>query len=187
MTTILLSYNEVQSLARKAASGAGLPHGVADDIGQAAAWLSARGVDAIGIVVAALAGQGLADILDGLSAIDALCGGEMDAVTLRDGDLLLIGIAGAMAREAGLNLAVDRGGGDIVPLASLRDVGSLASVVTLRRMAGNGEPAWPGAPRPAPTDAAAYATALALATKTYVPGSDLSRAKGAGAGTTDND
>ena len=33
----------------------------------------------------------------------------------------------------------------------------------------------------------ACAAALALAARTYVPASDVSRAKGAGAGTTDND
>jgi hypothetical protein len=187
MTTILLSYNEVQSLARKAAAGAGLPHGVAEDIGLAAAWLAARGADAVGIVVAALAGQGPHDILDGLAEIDALCGGGKDAVALGDHALLLIGLAGAVAKETGSRLAVDRGGGDIVPLASVRDVGSLASASALRRMSGDDQAAWPDAPRPAPSDAAAYAAALALAAKTYVPASDLSRAQGAGAGTTDND
>lgn len=191
MTTVLLSYNEVQTLARKAASGAGLPHGIAEDIGQAAVWLSARGVDAIRVVVAALADHWPA-ILAGQAAIDALCCGETEEVALDDRDcgLLLIGLAGAAAMNAGLGLAVRLGNGDVVPLMRGSDVvDRIPSAVALRLLsdAVGDVSACFGARRPAATDAEAYAAALGLAAKTYVPASELSRVQGAGAGTTDND
>ncbi|MGJ7043627.1 hypothetical protein J2Y63_006913 [Shinella sp. BE166] len=193
MTTILLSYNEVQSLARKAASGAGLPHGVAEEIGHAAVWLSARGVDAIRIVVDALGddAQGRQAVLRDQAAIDALCCGETAQVLPADHahGLLLIGLAGAAAMDTGLNLAVQQGNGDVAPLARVSDVGGLLPTMkTLRVMPDDAAPpACSGTPRPTATDAGAYAAALALAARTYVPASDLSRAQGAGAGTTDND
>ncbi|MCQ4633624.1 DUF3726 domain-containing protein [Shinella lacus] len=192
MTTILLSYNEVQSLARKAASGAGLPHGVAEEIGHAAVWLSARGVDAIRVVVDALGdeAQGRQAVLRGQAAIDALCCGETEQGLPEDQaySLLLIGLAGAAAMDTGLNLTVQQGNGDVAPLARVSDVGGLLlTMKTLRVMPDDAAPACSGSPRPTPTDAAAYAAALSLAARTYVPASDLSRAQGAGAGTTDND
>lgn len=181
--TILLSYNEVQSTSRKAASGAGLPYGVAEAIGHAAAWLSGRGVDAVSVVVAALA-DGPA-ILDGLAAIDTLAAGETAHVALKDDSagLLLLGLAGA-AMQQEVAFALDRGRGGIVLLAGLRDV-SLALPALLCRAREGGVAST--TPRPAASDTEAYATALALAAKTYVPASERSRTLGAGAGTTDND
>jgi len=192
MTTILLSYNEVQSLARKTACGAGLPHGVADDIGHAAVWLSARSVDAIRIVVEALGDDacGVQTILRDQAAVDALCCGETRQVSLQDREhgLLLIGLAGAAATNAGLNLAVQLGYLDVVPLAQVSDARDLIrDLKALSILPDDGEPVRPGSPRPAATDTAAYAAALGLAARTYVPASDFSRAQGAGAGTTDND
>ena len=190
MTTILLSYNEVQSLARKAASGAGLPHGVAEEIGHAAVWLSARGVDAIRIVVDALEEGGREAVLDGQAAIDALCcGAEELALPRNDAcGLLLIGLAGAAAMDTGVNLAVQRANGDVVPLGRMSDGTSLAPPVKILRVPPDDDaPKSAGTPRPAASDAAAYAAALALSARTYVPASDVSRAQGAGAGTTDND
>lgn len=181
--TILLSYNEIQSVARKAGSGAGLPYGVAEAVGHAAVWLSARGIDAVSTVVAALADG--AAILDGLAAIDALSAGETRRVALSDdaAGLLLLGLAGA-AMQGEIAFGLDRGQGGVVPLAGLRDI-SLSLPAVLCRVREGGSAA--ATPRPAACDAAAYAAALALAAKTYVPASELSRTLGAGAGTTDND
>lgn len=192
MTTILLSYNEVQSLARKTACGAGLPHGVADDIGHAAVWLSARGVDAIRIVVEALGDHacGAQAVLRDQAAVDALCCGETGQVSLQDREhgLLLIGLAGAAATNAGRNLAARLANGNVLPLAQVSDARDLIpDLKALSLLPDDGEPFRPGSPRPAATDAAAYAAALGLAARTYVPASDISRARGAGAGTTDND
>lgn len=192
MTTILLSYNEVQSLVRKAAGSAGLPHGMAEDIGRAAVWLSARGVDAVGIAVAALGddAQGGQALLFGQAAIDALCCGETERISLqgRKESAVLIGLAGAAAMETGLNIGLERENGDVVPLAGVSDASGLMTDMTaLRRLPDAYASVCPGTPRPAATAAAAYAAALALAARTYVPASDFSRTRGAGAGTTDND
>lgn len=192
MTTILLSYNEVQSLARKAASGAGLPHGVAEDIGHAAVWLSARGVDAIRVVADALGddAQGKQAVLRDQAAIDALCCGDTEQVLPDDQayGLLLLGLAGAAALDTGLNLAVQQENGDVVPLARVSDASGLLPAMKALRLLPDGDvPPRLGGPRPMAADATAYAVALGLAARTYVPASDLSRAQGAGAGATDND
>lgn len=189
MTTILLSYNEVQTLARKAACGAGLPHGVAEDVGQAAVWLSARGIDAVGVVIDALGSQ--AEILGDQSAIDALCCGETAEIAFegRSCSLMLIGLAGAVAANTAMNLNLRYDGG-VEPLALAANPAELAaSALSLRLHSppDGGMPMPRRSPRPAATDAAAYAAALGLAARTYVPASELSRAQGAGAGTTDND
>lgn len=189
MTDFLLSYNEVSSTARKAASGAGLPHGVAEEIGQAAAWLSARGVDAVGIVVRALSGSGPRTILAGLAAIDALCcgeGPEEAALESADCSLLLLALAGLAADNAGLSLAAQRQDKTLLPLDAACREPATSRLHLVRRGQGNAAEA-ALSPRPAATSQAAHAAALQLAAKTYVPASDLSRAMGAGAGTTDND
>jgi len=189
MTTILLSYNEVQTLARKAACGAGLPHGVAEDVGQAAVWLSARGVDALAVVVDALGSP--TEVLVAQSAIDALCCGEAAEVAFegRNCRLMLIGLAGAVAADAEMNLALRRDGG-VEPLALVANPADLvltALSLRLNPTADGGMPVPRRSPRPAATDTIAYAAALGLAARTYVPASELSRAQGAGAGATDND
>lgn len=181
--TILLSYNEIHLTARRAASGAGLPYGVAEAVGRAAVWLSGRGVDAVSVVVAALADG--AAILDGLAAVDALGAGETERVALKDDAVgrLLLGLAGA-AMHGETAFALDRGQGGRVPLAGLEDGAVPLPGVLCRARQGGGVAA---TPRPAACDAGAHAAALALAAKTYVPASELSRTLGAGAGTTDND
>ncbi|MBN9033248.1 MAG: hypothetical protein BGO05_15275 [Rhizobiales bacterium 63-7] len=189
MTDILLSYNEVSSTARKAASGAGLPHGVAEEIGQAAVWLSARGLDAVGIAVRALSGSGPRTILAGLPAIDTLCSGEgPDEAALEGADcsLLLLALAGVASDNVGLSLAVKREDGSLLPLDAACREPATNRLCLVRRGQGDTAEATLSS-RPAATSEAAYAAALALAAKTYVPASDLSRAMGAGAGTTDND
>lgn len=188
MTDILLSYNEVLSTTRKAASGVGLPHGIAEEIGHAAVWLSARGVDAIAVVVRALSGSGPQSILAGLAVIDALCcgeGPEEAALESTDCSLLLLALAGVAADNPGLSLAAQREDKTLLSLdAACREPAT--SLCLVRRRQGNAAEA-ALSPRPAATSQAAYAAALQLAAKTYVPASDLSRAMGAGAGTTDND
>jgi hypothetical protein len=49
-----LSLNEVETLAQKAARGAGLPWGVAEDAGRAAVWICRRGGDWAGALLALL-------------------------------------------------------------------------------------------------------------------------------------
>lgn len=51
---MLCSLNEIQALATKAARGAGLPWGVADEAGRAARWLEARGFEGLSALDGAL-------------------------------------------------------------------------------------------------------------------------------------
>jgi hypothetical protein len=53
-----LSINEIEVTARKAALGAGLPLGLAEDAGAAAAWLAARGFPVAELMAAALEATG---------------------------------------------------------------------------------------------------------------------------------
>ena len=51
--TLHLSRNEIESLCTKAARGAGMAWGLAEEAGYAAGWLTSRGLDGAGL----LAGQ----------------------------------------------------------------------------------------------------------------------------------
>ncbi|SIR24374.1 Protein of unknown function [Rhizobium sp. RU20A] len=181
MTTIQLSYNEVQSLALKAARGAGLPQGIAEEIGTAVVWLSSRGVDALSHLVEALATPQV--ILVTLAMVDAVCSGERTGMRLAESDVLLLGLAGASGC-----LAMKSEEGRTIRLSRIADGASPPPCATmLRGVPDPADPANAATARPAATDTKAYAAALALAARTYVPASDLSRDRGAGAGTTDND
>lgn len=61
---MLCSLNEIQTLATKAARGAGLPWGLADEAGRAARWLEARGLAGL---------SALHSTLEGLSTQDWRC------------------------------------------------------------------------------------------------------------------
>ncbi len=181
MTKLLLSSNEVQSLALKAARGAGLPQGVAEEIGAAAVWLSARGVDGIRHIIEALARP--RSIVDDLALVDAVCSGERTGLRLAEGGPLLLGLAGATGC-----LAVTWNQGRMIALSRIEDANLLPPSGTIvRDLPDHGDRSDAALARPAATDATAYAAALALAARTYVPASDLSRTHGAGAGNTDND
>ncbi|MXW92328.1 MAG: DUF3726 domain-containing protein [Rhodospirillaceae bacterium] len=101
------SLNEIQSQATKAARGAGLPWGVADEAGRAARWLEARG----------LAGLSALDgALDGLSAPDwrrcfPVPGGGAWRAESGEIDGLLAGITLADRADGSLPFA---GGGALV-------------------------------------------------------------------------
>lgn len=63
--TARLSQSEIESLCLKAARGAGMSWGIAEEAGFAAAWLAARGIDGPGILLAQLQsglGRAWADI-----------------------------------------------------------------------------------------------------------------------------
>lgn len=58
---MLCSLNEIQTLATKAARGAGLPWGLADEAGRAARWLEARGLAGLSALDGALEGLAAQD------------------------------------------------------------------------------------------------------------------------------
>lgn len=209
MTEITLSFNEVLSSARKAAVGAGLAYGVAEDIGMAAAWLSARGIDGIAATIQALEAvdpQGRRNVadavatraaVDGVTAIDALCARETTGkVVLRhvDAPAMLVGLAGVAVANLGLSIQLTFPGGQslLLPHATgIRDViGDDRNIdISMTCLGENGGvlPDWDSPVRPHGCDENAYRKAMQLAARTYVPASKASRSRGAGTSKSDND
>ncbi|RAI01692.1 hypothetical protein DLJ53_09775 [Acuticoccus sediminis] len=209
---VVPSRGEIEALVRKAARGAGMSWGMADETAFAVRRLETWGVPGADLAVA------LFDRLDG--AVGRLQPARPLADLTADGGPLCpigIGVRFADARHllhdeplalpsvycAALLLpflALAAGGGGSVALdiggREVRcGVGGLAGPVpagdrpsgplTVRR-------AGPlAAPRPAtgprPVDAGVWSALAAYAARTYVPASETSRLTGAGAGTSDND
>ncbi|MDW5317062.1 DUF3726 domain-containing protein [Rhizobium sp. PL01] len=209
MMQISLSFNEVQSSARKAAAGAGLAYGVAEDIGIAAAWLSARGIDGIAATIRAVetvSPDRRKDIapasatrvaIEGLAAIDTLCAGKTgDSIVLDrvDAPALLAGLAGVAAANLGLAIQLTFPNGQNLLLPHARDIaaaldGALEIDISLMCLGEIGNnPADQSLPaRPHACDEIAYRKAMRLAARTHVPASEASRNRGAGTSKTDND
>lgn len=194
MTTITLSYNEVATLARKAARGAGLPFGIAEDIGRSAVWLASLDLDAVDAVVSSLSSEGQKRIIEGVAAIDRMFCGDMTegvSVIVGDGGPVLVGLAAMAAADLGADLVVEASDGIRRPLTALTIADARAHATPRlhlsrgKAMTPPPEPKMSG--RPAPTSITAYEQALELAARTYVPSSAASRSRGAGAGITDND
>ena len=206
--------NELESLLRKAAVGAGFPVGHAVAIAAAGVWLVRRRFPVCEIISRALAvgmreslakpdGSGLAfkaarAAADGPAAIDLLLAGGANAtITLGDVDepALLVGLAGVAAKAHGVGVRLHAAdvevaigqGTDITPIEC-----SLSRDCTvIMRLCGdfNCGDATGLATRydPAACGDSGWDRLAALAHKTYVPASDESRLSGAGAGLTDND
>jgi hypothetical protein len=212
-----LSLNEVENLVRKAARGAGLDPGRADDLASAAAVLASHPLPVCAIVYRALTGgpgQPLTIAADGAhascrttsaahagpSALDLLLANPagfeitLDAV---DEPLLIAALAVVAARRytAQFTLAA---GGDTVSITRDRraDIAALGRArgrqLVMRRLDATGarpylmiSPACRYDPEKLSDDGVAGLERLAR--MTYVPASEGSRLRGAGAGLTDND
>ena len=173
-----LSCNEIAALAVKAARGAGLPLGHAEDIGRAAVFLAHWGE--LDILITALEGEHVVRLPEdgrvrnaraamiGPTAIDLVQAGE-GTVTLRDVDAPRLINALVEASPAGV--VVSEADGELILALDasrpVEDVPSHEGPVDV--------------PQPV-VDALG-----ALAARTYVPATEASRLAGAGAGLTDND
>jgi len=206
---MILSLNEIEGGLRKAAIGAGLPVGLAEDAGRAAARLTAAGFDGVGVVLLGLAGDtgpirpkikdGLAmiaganPVAGGVAAIDLVAAGVVDrAQVVAAWPLLLAGLAQVAAQEQGQVFALsfgDAGKGFVskrgIDMAGRITAGSCD--VTIRRAAAGSGIAAPVTVTTGNVDAAVWQQVGALAARTYVAATDASRLSGAGAGLTDND
>lgn len=207
------SFNEVETMLRKAVIGAGLPVGLAEDIGRAGAWLAAHGYDGIGAVMSAVrdgmsrsvmpAKDGRALVFAdariavcGPSAIDFVAVADAaDEVRLLNADspLLLIGFAGIAAASYGLDISLVFSNGGTASVSAgilaLNGPVPIAGTDVVITCQDTGQTAQSGKP-PASgvvVGEEIWREAEALAVRTYVPSSAASRAKGAGAGLTDND
>lgn len=212
-----LSLNEVENLVRKAARGAGLDPGRADDLAAAAAVLASHPLPVCAILYRALtggAGQSLTIAADGAhaschatsaahvgpSALDLLLANPpgfevtLDAV---DEPLLIAALAVVAARRYAAHFTLATGG-DTVSITRDRrsDLTALGQAqgaqLVLRRLDATGarpsrtiSPACRYDPEKLSDDGVAGLERLAR--MTYVPASEDSRLRGAGAGLTDND
>ncbi|MEX3015941.1 DUF3726 domain-containing protein [Gymnodinialimonas hymeniacidonis] len=184
-----LSLGEVQSLALKATRGAGRSHGMAEEAAFAVRWLVERGQDGAGALATLLqATDGVAEgcpIATGaaLSDAGALQGGMQVKVHC---PLLLAPFLVALAdAEAGVSLAVD----DQVVQVGAGGIGGTDMTQTLAevRIGRCASPEPCTTVRRADVDDATLQILLDFASRTYAPATEESRAKGAGAGVTDND
>ena len=209
------SLNEIDIMLKKASKGVGLPVGLAEDIGRAGAWLSARGHDGVRAVLTAIQGgislplpllplndrgivvfKGARIAVCGPSVIDILAGhGSADEVRLInvDSPLLIIGLAGVASQSYGLEMTIDFGNGSkaSVSAGNLVLSGSMPAagtdlLITCRKF-GYTTPKGKLEGRGVVVDEEVWREVEALAARTYVPSSEASRARGAGAGMVDND
>ncbi len=211
-----LSLNEVESLSRKAARGAGLSWGMAEEAGRAVRWLEAGGIggaDALASVLLrhddkSLRAPGLSEIRGQGGAGDLpLCpiatGAALSDFGLGENTLTLdavfapILLAGPLARVAGRMgaelEALCKGGALCLSPEGMAICGDVspwlegAAIVEIRRLTGD----VPGAPNARRTRAHPAPAVLDIlngfAARTYAPATEASRLAGAGAGPSDND
>lgn len=210
---MIVSESELLAAARKAATGAGCPAGIADEISRATVWLCRHGLDGVG---AALAGLQDADAapprllpghqiafgdaraaMHGPSAIDLLVAGAApDGITMHDLDsaLLLVGLTGVAATAHAQEFVLQDRAGNRTRVSSSGPSGDLHLDPMEVRVHG----AAPQDSRPVGERESARLTSLNVddqlwsclntyAARTYVPATEQSRIAGAGAGLTDND
>ena len=208
-----LTLYEIETTTRKASIGAGLPHGLGEDIGSAVAWLAGRNYDGIGAALKSIragmskvkmsvADKGIMNFPDvsiavcGPSVIDLLTG-EKSCTEAHlhkpDSVILLFGFAGVAASQRSYIFHFDFSNGTKVRVSSNKvvengEVPSSSCDVVVRCY----EDKQGLSPTPMPLGGVevnneTWSELVALAAKTYVPESNASRAAGAGAGLTDND
>ena len=199
------SQNEVLSTAIKAARGAGHPVGLAEDMARAALWLCVNGFDGVGALMAELRSEtgaieyengrdGL--VLKGAStaclavcAIDALAARMSQKAVLENvsNPLILLGICACGSRELGTKINV--GDWAQVTHGEIDHMGSDAHFGAYRLTLSDPDHALKVAEPSGPLEIEDHRWSVleAMAARTYVPASTESRAKGAGAGLTDND
>lgn len=219
---IVVSLGEVETYGRRAARGAGLAWGLAEEAGRAARWLAERGLPGIELLQALLAandGRAYADmapVIDGArwrSARGPLCpvccgaaladrwasigSGAPVRIDPIACPLLLLPFlhrrAEVSARTWELRWPSVRAvlSPDALAIGCDDDAapgGSRAVTVTIARGRGDA----PTVTHPVRDDGVPIASTVwqaidGLAQRTYVPGTDESRARGAGAARTDND
>lgn len=204
------SFNEIEATLMKAAVGGGLPHGVAVDAARAGVWLCRHGQDGVGSVLSALRQADDVAVLSGhdgqvvweggaviacLVAIDAVQSGtDGDGVRVRGLHSIdfLIGHASVVAQDRSLEFILRTPAGDLRIAGAWPDTGpvQIADGEEISVCLAAGEPAQPAMTQFAATShvpLSAWQKALALAARTYVPSSQASRERGAGAGLIDND
>ncbi|MEE4237049.1 MAG: DUF3726 domain-containing protein [Anderseniella sp.] len=190
-----VSLNEVEVMATKAANGAGRPWGLAQEAGMAAARLEAMGLPGAGSLLGLLeATDGEADlrrrcpVLEGAHLCDLAGAGLPVSFDAMHEPLLLA----PFLMQAGVAATISWPGCEVdVRADGLTVRGKAAGAglpVTVHVAAGTGDAAQLK-PQPGAVDIAGeiWEALGRFAHRTYVPATEASRLKGAGAGLTDND
>jgi hypothetical protein len=202
---MIVSLNEIESLATKAARGVGLAWGMAEEVGFAARWLAVHDLDGVAAVDALLA---LPDDRRGGVACPIDAGTRLSGGSVRElpwtsqelaSPLLLLPFAAQLADNlrAVLIMAWDGALIEIMPgvdggqVAVGGDLSARRAVVLIEYRARSGDSGTRALRNPRPgermVDDAAWARLSVLEARTYVPASTRSRESGAGAGLIDND
>lgn len=199
-----LSLNEVQVETRKAARGAGLPWGLAEEVGYAMAWLAERGIDASGSLLDILNARTHGDtagdpLLAGISIADRaqkLAEGEVLAFAQIRQPVLVLPFMATAARLNGRTVllrhedalwSIRQGGEDPALLAAAAKRSRVIAVECRAeelplRVKVQAQPSGR-----VEVDESIWRQLQRLAHRTYVPASEQSRLLGAGAGNIDND
>ncbi len=185
-----LSLNEVETIAKRATRGAGQPWGLADEAAKACRWLCVQGLDGVGSLTTDLE-TGAQTLIKGVSLSDRASILSTEAVTLPgvSTPLMILPFAanaarlikacvtvkcgGVVAVTDGRSLELAQGFPDRSETVTIASGGVLTTARTHATRAA-----------PLPRD---WQALNALAHRTYAPATEESRARGAGAGTTDND
>ena len=208
-----VSLNEVEATAKRAARGAGYPWGLAEEAAKATRFLCAHDIDGCAALAALLTNIDNTDLAHHAPKIEgngwratsgSLCplfaGAAISdhAELLRRHEIrfhnvisptLLIPFAAMAAIELETPVSIEWGSAlsvtDGNKVSMFGDLSDLADLLTLRLA---GELDQPNTSKTRATPLAASWTSLNnFAYRTYAPASEESRAKGAGAGLTDND
>ena len=208
---MLVSANEIEQSTHKACVARQLGHDRAADLAAGTVWLAKRGIDGVEALVVMLDAGGFATPIDcrasgnnlhcpdvrpameGIAAIDWLAAGGRDAVVhceATDHPAILLGLLGQAAASHNLAFTVEAtedGSSGIVDAAP--DTSAVEAMSSGFRILLAGAPRDAHAPEPGhlDIDGGAWERLSAMAFETYVPSSDASRLKGAGAGLVDND
>jgi len=201
------SLNELEAMVRKAARGAGWVPSLAMEAGKAAAWLSAVGLDGPKAALDAL-NQGprktlakrQGDIWDfdkasvissGPSMFDLLEVSPEAKVTLTHADQtpFLLGYAGVAAIIHQTRYQIVSGDQmyQVTAAGTGQETSTTTQAMTIITRCANAPDIQPTRTDAVNVDELVWSRLAALAAKSYVPATDASRLKGAGAGLTDND
>jgi len=172
----MLALNEIGSMVQKAARGAGIPLGQAEDLGRIAIYLAGTGGDVSAVTRA---------LQEPSTTVDMIW--SSDIVSVTSGPAALIGAIIRDAFAMGYDTAV-LADLDHAPLvdAFLAECG-VALKWDGRTLTRSDTTVQQPACKPVAIPAADWDIWGAYAAKTYVPETDASRLAGAGAGLTDND
>jgi len=210
---MILSFGELESLSFKAARGAGLDWGLAEETGKAVRWLAERGLPGPEVLMAHLpriagkpyaqlrplpdadhwrpAGETLCPLING-SALSDHATMLPDSFTLGPvlNPLLLVPFVARVAERLGRPLTLDWSDTQIAcGSGGLSIEGdsmvSMATLVTITHAGNAPQNLATGSRRS--IEPAVLDVLQRLAHRTYVPATEASRLAGAGAGTSDND